>query len=431
MAMNVNPPPEQLRGYEQPLRLLGLNAAQIASVRGRLAHYVLMFKAYGLLISCVAFGWFVYGFAHGLLRWEKLESALLGLVAAPLLLMIEAYNVATTMGVPGLHLRRWAARLVVVTFVFGGVLGQAADRLKDDVDATVATNVLARVQALTTSPQFSADLKAAQDDLARANERIDRQAKLHDTKQQLSANQAAALAEEKMECEGATSKDGRTRLNGCGPKARGWAAEAGRLSRESDALAQQIQSMGDTGAAKAQAQARLDALKQRIEAQAQREYGGSGARLAALFQAARQDWGVVFVLAFTLGVYMLPDFIAWLALGHTPGGRKGPEGSFAILKELDRKQTDRGLDLFAHRTMHGGSADLPELEVKLASAPSAAPAGARPRAQAGAPATAGAGNAGAPPGAAAPGPARGPAAGAAPAQPGGRRRDEPPLEEVA
>lgn len=144
VAMNVSLPPEQLRPHEQPLRLIGFTPAQVASIRGSLAHYVALFKAYGLLISCIAFGWFVYGFAHGLMRWEALESALFGLAAAPLLLMAEAYNLTTTMGVPGMHLRRWATRAVVVTFVFGGVLGQAADRLKDDVDARVAANVLAR-----------------------------------------------------------------------------------------------------------------------------------------------------------------------------------------------------------------------------------------------------------------------------------------------
>jgi len=359
---------EDFHTFEQPLRLIALTAPQVVSIRSTLAYYVVLFKAYGLLIGCLAFGWFVYGFANGLLRWSALESVLLGLLAAPLLLMIEAYNLATTMGVPGLHLRRWLARLVVVTFVFGGVLGSAADRLKDDVDAMVATNVHARVDDLKASPAFSAALQAAQGDLQRANDREDHLARQQDNLLKLQSSHATALAERQMECNGATSKDGWIRQRGCGSKADGWEAEAARTSREIAAITAQIAAIGDPLEAKALARDRLGALQQEIRTQAEREHAGAGTRLAALFQAAQQDWGVLFVLAFMLGIYMLPDFIAWLALGHAPGGQNGPEGTYARLKEIDREVTDQALNALSHRVRYAGQSQLPLLEVKLASA---------------------------------------------------------------
>ena len=159
--------------------------------------------------------------------------------------------------------------------------------------------------------------------------------------------------------------------------AKGSAAEAARLAAEALAVEAQINVLGDTQQPRSQAQARVDTLNQSMTTQATRENNGAGVRLAALFQAAREDWGVVFMLAFMLGVYMLPDFIAWLALGHAPGGKNGPEGTYALLKDIDRKQTALSLNAFTHRTVQAGSQQLPVMDVKLGQA------SARPAAQAG------------------------------------------------
>jgi len=361
MSIMQMPDPEQLRPHEWPLRLLGLNADQVACIRGTLAHDVAMFKGYGLIISCGAFGWFVFAFLHGLLRWHKLDAALLALSATPMLLMIEAYNLATTIGVPGMHPQRFAARLVVVVFVFGGVLGQAADLLRDDVDAVIAANQYDRTLALQSSPKFQPGLSAAQAELALATRALSRVAELKAEHRKQESEYRQAVAERDLECSGATGKDGQTRNAGCGPKAAGWATEAQRLEGDINAIAVEIKALGDPQQAKASAQSRLDTLTAAIRTQAERESGGAGARLAALGQAARHDFGALLALAFVLGISMLPDIIAWLALSAAPGGEAGPEGAYLRLRQIERHRTDRQIDGHERRTR--GAEELPFLEV--------------------------------------------------------------------
>lgn len=361
MAMKAGPPDaRKMPWYDQPLRLIGIHAAEREALLKTRAIYVARFKANGLLIGSAGFGYFVYSFAKGMLRWETPEALAFAGCTAPLLLMAESYVVTSTLG---LQKRSWWAlftRTLVVTFVLGGAVGELSERLRADVDSALAQNIQARQTALENVAPYQAQLAEARKALADASQQEGKLDALRQQELKLQSAVASSMAEYQMECDGATSPDGRTRVRKCGPLALGWKAQAQREQDQAKAVQAQIQSLGNPADLRQAAQGRVDAVLMEIKNQATRENSGAGAQMSGLAQAARNDPGVLMVAAFVLGCFLLPDVVTWLAMSR-PAGKLNDH--FAKLREVDDLKTQSQIEAYEQSVFDAATAALPPLEV--------------------------------------------------------------------
>lgn len=355
-------------------RTLGLTPEQFAAIAEHKAADNLAYRAMAILIGSVAFGVGVFSFARALLQYELLPAMAFGLVCGSVLYLIERNNIIEILATGRLTTKVLWTRVGVNGVMLMCAVVLAAFPLGEDIDALQADTARSKAIQLAADPRHAAQFVAAQAATEQAAEDVTRERTLQAELNDLNQAHAAAMANQRLECDGSIGVDGARRALGCGPKAKGFATEAERIDKARNAIGLELSALAGSGQRLLAAQSSLGTMNTRIQAEAERLNGGAAGRLGDLWTLVWSKGSALFTVAFYLVLSLLPEVMVITALSKP--GVYAP--MFNRLNAQEDHKAHQELDLLWERTRDAYADVMP---VRHLMAPSATKRSTRPAAE--------------------------------------------------
>jgi len=335
--------------------LLGVTREQFEAINDSKVMHHLVFRAIAIVLGTIAFGAAVFAFASGLLHYSLISAFTFATVSSSVLFLIERNNIMETIATGQASSKAMVTRVGVISMMCGAAVALAIYAMKDDIDARIAEQTRQTLTQLGSDPRYAVPLAAAEDTLAQAIKNTARQSELLAKLNQLDAAYAKAKESEVNECQGNTTPDGVKRIAYCGSRARAHKAEAERIDQERVAVGREMTALSNSASLAASAGSNLNALNEKMNAEAVRLNKGAGAQLSALYDLFWDNSAVAVILGFYLALSLLPEILVWSALAK-PGIHE------PVLKRMHQVETmvnNNRLDVLAESKRDHFTKDLP------------------------------------------------------------------------
>lgn len=335
--------------------LIGVTREQFNAIHDSKVMHHLAFRAIAIVLGTIAFGAAVFAFASGLLHYTLFSAITFATVSASVLFIIERNNIMETLATGQASGKAMATRVGVISMMFGAAVALATYAMKDDIDARITERTRQTMTQLGIDPRYAVSLVAAKDSLVQATKNAARQSDLLAKINQLDAAHAKAKENEANECLGNTTADGVKRIAYCGSRSRAHKAEAERVDQERIAVGREMTALGNSAILATSAGADLNALTEKMNAEAARLNKGAGAQLTALYDLFWTNSSVAVIMGFYLSLSLLPEVLVWTALAK-PGIHE------PVLKRMYQMETlvnNNRLDVLAEAKRDHFTQELP------------------------------------------------------------------------
>lgn len=318
------------------------------------------FHALALVLSPVFFWFAIDNVAVNLFGYPVSRAAALALVVTVGLFAVDRYFLLQSRGAP--ETTRGAIRRI--RFVSFAIIGlsyglMGIHTFKGDINRLLFEGAQRQRAVLEQSPEYAAGLKSARNALTLASVAAGKAASLQVQIANLKARRAVEQAGYVNQCEGNTT-DGKTRLKGCGPIARGHRVAEQALDQQILATKQELARFETTAGQQSADQTRLDRINEAITAEVNRTTDGPTERLDALWHLLRTRPSAAFVCLFWVLIGMIPDAVMFFAQSQPFN-----HALFVRVRQMENEVIEAKLGNLRAELRRRQAADLAPLEVRL------------------------------------------------------------------
>lgn len=296
-------------------RLLGYSHEQCAVIlAGPKAARNLALRGLAVMAGSSAFIFGVFRFTNDLLGMGWFPAMVFSVFCGVMLLLVELWNLDSVLSTGRMGaVVKWT-RGSVLGVMFGSALFATVGPMTESIERQLAEDRQHTAHQLEGDSRFKGQLDSARAETEQASKDVVREKQLLAKLNELNAAHALAKANADNERDGNVGTDGSKREKGCGPKCRGWEAEANRLDAERTAVSHELSALAGSASRLDSGQAALEKVSGQIENETKVLNGGATARLGALFHLMANDIVPWFIVLFYVFLAVLPELLTFNAL---------------------------------------------------------------------------------------------------------------------
>jgi hypothetical protein len=320
------------------LRILGIPQRHLDVLEDSAAGRALVFQAFALIISSVAFVVTTGMYSYVLLGNSLWQSIGLALLVGAILFAIDRVTLTDMRSNPGVGRgKAWVVRIATVFMALMLAILNGVQSHKDDIARIQAANANADAASRLQSPDMTARVEASRAALRQSQADAQRRDAL---RQQLTAAQyevAKAEAELARELGGAFDPStGVQRVAGRGPKAIHFEAVRDAARQRASALQAELLALGDVDARNTQAEATLKSLQEDALKKGQAEQQGAAKKIEALFELLCHEPTAWISFGYGVVLALFPEILLLCAMARQPS----IEEVYTAITPLERRRTN-------------------------------------------------------------------------------------------
>ncbi|EGV32676.1 hypothetical protein ThidrDRAFT_1161 [Thiorhodococcus drewsii AZ1] len=323
------------------------------------------FQALALILCSISLGYAVYRVAISLLGFPVFHALPLATLAAIGLFALDHHYLIQARGNGADDIRRaiYQVRFVSIVIIMLSFSLMTTDTFHADIERILAEAKEVRRATMEQSPQYALELGGAREAMVQATAAIGREEELQLRLRALQVELGRALQDMQDEIQG-NETDGKIRVGGFGPRARGFRTTAERLGREIATTKEELGRIGDPQDRLTTAKQRLATVEQRLQNELNIAYGGRSQRLEAMGMLLKSSSSAWIAVTFWILIGTLPDLMMFAAQR-----RMFNHDLFEAMRAAEHEDLRAEIDRLRRMLRQRQTDRLTPIEVSLTAAP--------------------------------------------------------------